>query len=560
MGLIILRVCSVSVEAGSLLLGVPDVNSSLSWCVSWKISFSGTIFLSFGKGSKPGASFDGKACFNGGGGGLLSVGLKPLSFPPVDSGEDGFSRGNVLGTFGGNFLRKKLWRSSFWKSSFGEVAESSWSLSCLGENALRLSGFSGFSGDNWTGDVLAISLSTGFSDSPEGESSFSLTIWLSSLPCSSFESFAGCTVSSAQSLFCCSSRSTSQLCLGRSRAYRFWLIRWGGVDLSLSFSFSSLFLLVFPIRFSFLPMSFLPLSSTKLLAESERALASWALSQLSEPAVPMAATSSEASALRRSSFGDGDRLSVHPLLSSFPSSRKLSLKLADSVSLSREGWVGDPPEVIKPSSMLGVSFKSSLLSSACTVIWHASLLLVCDASSSLSESTCLALLLVDASFTIERAFPPLDFRRGLWKTNLWTFLLVFDFFRFFFFIFPRAGGVRLSDSLSSPASDIPSTFESSDSLVTFSEFCSALNDSFWSVPFSCFPELSISMTSAFSCIVCWSEVSPLWANSSCLRSLSNHPLSLESVNFAVFISDDVTRPVPASVSPFLMSFSLSFSL
>lgn len=40
--------------------------------------------------------------------GACSVGLKPLSFPPVDSGEDGFSRGNVLGTFGGNFLRKKL--------------------------------------------------------------------------------------------------------------------------------------------------------------------------------------------------------------------------------------------------------------------------------------------------------------------------------------------------------------------------------------------------------------------------------------------------------------------
>jgi len=69
---------------------------------------SSTIFLSLGKGSKPEASFDGKACFKGGGGGLFSIDLKPLSFPPLGSGEEGFNRGNVLGTLGGKFLRKKL--------------------------------------------------------------------------------------------------------------------------------------------------------------------------------------------------------------------------------------------------------------------------------------------------------------------------------------------------------------------------------------------------------------------------------------------------------------------
>lgn len=205
MGLIILCVCFVLVEVGLLFFGVFEVNFFLFWCGLWKIFFLGIIFFSFGKGFKLGVFFDGKVCFNGGGGGLLFVGLKLFLFLLVDLGEDGFSWGNVLGIFGGNFFCKKFWWSLFWKLFFGEVVEFLWLLSCLGENVFWFLGFLGFLGDNWIGDVFVMFLFVGFFDLLEGESLFFLMIWLFLLFCFFFEFFVGCIVFLVYSLFCCSS-------------------------------------------------------------------------------------------------------------------------------------------------------------------------------------------------------------------------------------------------------------------------------------------------------------------------------------------------------------------
>ena len=114
-----------------------------------------------------------------------------------------------------------------------------------------------------------------------------------------------------------------------------------------------------------------------------------------------------------------------------------------------------------------------------------SLLFFRKTSSSLSESSCLIRLVVLASFTGERTLFPLDFRRGLVTFDWGMVLLLFCFLRFFFLTFSRVTTVPTSVSLSSPASDIPSMLESSDSLVTFSrELCCILQELLLGASFS----------------------------------------------------------------------------
>ena len=114
-----------------------------------------------------------------------------------------------------------------------------------------------------------------------------------------------------------------------------------------------------------------------------------------------------------------------------------------------------------------------------------SLLFFRKTSSSLSESSCLIRLVVLASFTGERTLLPLDFRRGLVTFDWGMVLLLFCFLRFFFLTFSRVTTVPTSVSLSSPASDIPSMLESSDSLVTFSrELCCILQELLLGASFS----------------------------------------------------------------------------
>ena len=99
-GLIILRRWSTSFDPDSSFFCFSEFKSSFSGG-SFSSSFSSTIFLSLGRGSSPQDSLDDKLCFNGGGGGLLTL-------PTLEStAREGFNRGNVRGTFGGKLFRNK---------------------------------------------------------------------------------------------------------------------------------------------------------------------------------------------------------------------------------------------------------------------------------------------------------------------------------------------------------------------------------------------------------------------------------------------------------------------